>query len=133
MGALSLAQAEAVKGKRILLVDDDALVLSVVREMLEVDEHRVELATDGMDALQHLERESFDLIMTDIRMPGLDGIGLYRAVVSRWPELRDKIMFIATPRDDDATRDFLAKTAVTYLAKPFGLNDLRRVVSQIVR
>jgi len=128
-----LAQAEAVKGKRILLVDDDALVLSVVREMLEVDEHRVELATDGMDALQRLERESFDLIMTDIRMPGLDGIGLYRAVVSRWPELREKIMFIATPRDDDTTRDFLAKTAVTYLAKPFGLNDLRRVVSQIVR
>ena len=101
--------------------------------MLETDEHRVETATDGIEALRQIERGSFDLIMTDIRMPGLDGIGLYRAIVSRWPELRERIMFIATPRDDDATRDFLAKTAVTYLAKPFGLNDLRRVVSQIVR
>jgi CheY-like chemotaxis protein len=133
MERVAVAEAEAVRGKRILLVDDDALVLSVVREMLEADEHRVEMATNGLEALQRIERGTFDLIMTDIRMPGLDGIGLYRAVVSRWPELRDKIMFIATPRDDDATRDFLAKTAVTYLAKPFGLNDLRRVVGQLVR
>jgi CheY-like chemotaxis protein len=133
MERVAVAEAEAVKGKHILLVDDDALVLSVVREMLEADEHRVEMATNGLEALQRIERGTYDLIMTDIRMPGLDGIGLYRAVVSRWPELRDKIMFIATPRDDDATRDFLAKTAVTYLAKPFGLNDLRRVVGQIVR
>jgi CheY-like chemotaxis protein len=133
MERVAVAEAEAVRGKRILLVDDDALVLSVVREMLEADEHRVEMATNGLEALQRIERGTFDLIMTDIRMPGLDGIGVYRAVVSRWPELRDKIMFIATPRDDDATRDFLAKTAVTYLAKPFGLNDLRRVVGQLVR
>ncbi len=128
-----MAQATPLTGKRILLVDDDALVLSVVREMLEEDEHRVDTATTGLEALPRIERGSFDLIITDIRMPGLDGIGLYHAVAHRWPELRDRILFIATPRDDDATRDFLAENAVSYLAKPFGLSDLRRVVGLILR
>ena len=133
MGVLSLVQAEAVKGKRILLVDDDALVLSVVREMLEADQHRVDLATNGLEALKQIERGSFDLIITDINMPGLDGIGLYRAIERLWPDLRERVMFIATPRDDDATRDFLAETAVSYLAKPFGLSDLRRAVGLLLR
>jgi CheY-like chemotaxis protein len=117
----------------MLLVDDDAMVLSVVREMLEVDAHRVETATNGLDAIQRIERRDFDLIITDIRMPELDGFGLYRAIEDRWPELRHRVLFIATPRDDDATRAFLAETAVSYLAKPFGLGDLRRVVGLIVR
>ncbi|HET8577590.1 MAG TPA: response regulator [Methylomirabilota bacterium] len=119
--------------KRVLLVDDDAMVLSVVREMLEVDAHRVETATNGLEAIQRLERGGFDLVITDIRMPELDGFGLYRAIENRWPELCERVLFIATPRDDDATRDFLAETAVSYLAKPFGLTDLRRVVDVIAR
>jgi len=128
-----VALAPPLTGKRILLVDDDALVLSVVREMLEADEHRVDTATNGLEALQQIERGTFDFIITDINMPALDGIGLYRAIERRWPDLRDRIMFIATPRDDDATRDFLAETAVSYLAKPFGLTDLRRAIGLILR
>jgi len=128
-----VALAPPLTGRRILLVDDDALVLSVVREMLEADEHRVDTATNGLEALQQIERGDFDLIITDINMPALDGIGLYRAIERRWPDLRDRIMFIATPRDDDATRDFLAETAVSYLAKPFGLSDLRRAIGLLLR
>ncbi|HET7875128.1 MAG TPA: response regulator [Methylomirabilota bacterium] len=128
-----MSAVELPKGRRVLLVDDDAMVLHVVREMLATDDHRVDTALDGLEALQHIERKTYDLIVTDIRMPGLDGMGLYRAIQQRRPELLPRVLFIATPRDDDATRAFLHETAAWYLAKPFGLEDLRRVVGQVLR
>ena len=128
-----MGEYQTLTGRRVLLVDDDAMVLSVVREMLQEDAHRVETAGNGLEAIQWIERGEFDLIITDIRMPDLDGFGLYRAIESRWPELCDRVLFIATPREDTATREFLAGTAVSYLTKPFGLTDLRRVVGLIAR
>src|SRR5262249_57842980 len=74
-----------VKGKRILVVDDERLVLQLLGEMLGADRHTVDTVADGTQALEQLRRASYDLILSDVRMPYLDGPGLYRALERRLP------------------------------------------------
>jgi DNA-binding NtrC family response regulator len=73
--------------KRILVVDDEARVLFVLRHTLArvVDQYEVETASSGREALQKIGETHFDLVLTDLRMPGIDGIELSREVRARSP------------------------------------------------
>ncbi|MBM3320306.1 MAG: response regulator [Candidatus Eisenbacteria bacterium] len=71
---------EALEGLRVLVVDDDPVVRMLVRQILKRVRSVVETASSGVDALDLLEREPFDLVVTDIEMPGIDGIALARFV-----------------------------------------------------
>src|SRR5581483_11813406 len=75
-----------VTGKRILLVDDEAAIRELLGDILAEDQHTVESAGDGREALQKLEHGAYDLVLVDMRMPGIDGPGLYRALAARRPE-----------------------------------------------
>lgn len=68
--------------KRILIADDDPNVLLILRTTLErmSDEYRIETVQDGIDALAKVEDEPFDLVITDVRMPGIDGIKLVEEI-----------------------------------------------------
>src|SRR2546430_10037137 len=65
--------------RAILVVDDEAEIAALLAEMLEGAGHRVEIAADGAVALEMLERRGYDLILTDTKMPVLDGVEFYRA------------------------------------------------------
>jgi DNA-binding NtrC family response regulator len=71
-----------VKGKRILIADDDARVLLILRATLERMKNGCQIvaAHDGMEAMAKIENELFDLVITDVRMPGVDGIELVEAI-----------------------------------------------------
>jgi hypothetical protein len=87
----------AVTGKRILVVDDERLVAQLLGEMLGADHHTVDTVGDGTQALEVLRRTSYDLILSDVRMPYLDGPGLYRALERRLPDLcRRFVLMTAT-------------------------------------
>ena len=73
---------------RILLADDDPSLRRVVQLKLQKNGYTVEAVADGRTALEQLELESFDLLLSDIRMPGLDGLELLEKVRERWPELQ---------------------------------------------
>ena len=70
----------AVSGASILLVDDEPEILATLAEILTYAGHRVETAADGAAALERLDSRSFDVIVSDVRMPGLDGPGLYAEI-----------------------------------------------------
>jgi two-component system response regulator AtoC len=72
---------------RILVVDDEEGVRSFMAESLELDGHQVEEAANGLEALERLRSRSFDLVLTDMRMPGLDGIGLLQQAQAEQPEV----------------------------------------------
>jgi len=59
----------------ILVIDDEKGILSVIQEVLTQFGHRVEIAEDGSEGIQKLEDGSFDIVITDMRMPGIDGAG----------------------------------------------------------
>jgi len=117
-----------VKGKRILVVDDERLVLQLLGEMLGADHHTVDTVSDGTQALEQLGRASYDLILSDVRMPYLDGPGLYRALERRLPDLCRRFVLMTGDVLSAEIQTFLEQTGVPGLSKPFDRSEVRRVI-----
>ena len=116
----------------ILVVDDQAELSSLIEDILEASGYQVETAPDGAAALERLERDRFDLILSDVHMPGLDGPSLYRALEHRRPELTQRMVFMTGNILSEDTADFFAATGAPCLRKPFMSEDLHRVVQQVL-
>ena len=121
----------AVKSKRILVVDDERLVLQLLGEMLGADHHTVDTVADGTQALEQLRRASYDLILSDVRMPYLDGPGLYRALEKRRPELCRRFVLMTGDVLSAEIQTFLEQTGVPGLSKPFDRSEVRRVIQLV--
>jgi two-component system, NtrC family, sensor kinase len=121
----------AVTGKRILVVDDERLVLQFLGEMLGADHHTVDTVSDGTQALDVLRRTSYDLILSDVRMPYLDGPGLYRALERRLPDLCRRFVLMTGDVLSAEIQTFLEQTGVPGLSKPFDRGEVRRVIQRI--
>jgi signal transduction histidine kinase/ActR/RegA family two-component response regulator len=117
-----------VAPKAILVVDDERDLAEVLVEELEGDGHQVEIASNGAEALRRLERRAFDLVVSDTKMPLLDGIDLYREIERRFPALRRRIIFVTGDVLDPEKRRLLESTGAPFLAKPFELSDVRNAV-----
>jgi len=118
----------AVAGLRVLVLDDEPAVTRLLEQFLSLDGHQVTTVCDAVAAREMLERDRHDLIICDIRMPGLDGPGLYREVTRRWPAARPRFIFMTGDVLGAETRRFLEETGAPCLSKPFVLDDVRRIV-----
>jgi signal transduction histidine kinase len=118
----------AVNPKTILVVDDEPDIAATLAEMLQGAGHRVEVATDGQMALEMLQRRGYDLIVTDTKMPVLDGLEFYGELERRFPQLRHRVIFVTGDVLDQDKRNVLAATGALCLAKPFDLDEVLRVV-----
>jgi two-component system NtrC family sensor kinase len=117
---------------RILVVDDDALLTQLLETALALDGHEIETASTGLVALDKLARRAFDAVVTDVRMPQLDGIGLYRELTRRHPQLSRRVIFVTgASLSTDHERTIAASGAVC-LPKPIDLGRLRDAVRRIV-
>src|SRR5262249_3645582 len=119
-----------VSGVSILLVDDEPEVLATLAEILTHAGHRVETAADGAAALERLESRSFDVIVSDVRMPGLDGPGLYAEIGRRFPALRERIVFLTGDTMGTETRQFLERTSAVSLGKPFLISKVTQAIQR---
>jgi DNA-binding NtrC family response regulator len=109
----------------ILIVDDNENMRALLRDILAPD-HDVVLAADGPAARGELESQRFELVLTDVRMPGLDGFEIIRLVKERWP-LTEVVMmtaFASVPAAVEAMR----QGAYDYIEKPFDPDDVGLVV-----
>jgi two-component system NtrC family sensor kinase len=119
--------------KRVLVVDDQTPVRELVAAVLAADGHSVETARDGADALRLLDAaKRYDLIVSDLKMPGLDGPSLYLELTRRWPDTRPHLLFISGFVDSPEYSGFLQGTQVQVLLKPFAVDDLSRAVSGLL-
>ena len=118
--------------KRILAVENNDLVLSFLEAGLTSVGYDVDTAHNGREALEKLDHVAYDLIITDVRMPELDGPGLCRALIARRSDLLTRIIFIATPDSMEDHREFLANSSMPALTKPVALEELRAAVERII-
>lgn len=123
---------ESTKARgRILVVDDEEVVTDIVRVSLSSDGFVVECASDGEMAWKMLGSNDYDLIITDIRMPGLlDGCRLYSKIREEKPALAKRVVFITGDIMEKQTAQFLKESERSFLLKPFSIKDLRQVVSK---
>jgi two-component system NtrC family sensor kinase len=115
---------------RILVVEDEASVAEVLREALEAQGHRVEVAADGESARERLDRGGVDLVISDLRMPHMSGPELYDQIVAAHPDMSRKVVFATGDLVSAETRRFCERTGNPVLEKPFDLGEVRRVVAR---
>jgi CheY-like chemotaxis protein len=127
-----MSGSEVPSGARILVVDDEAPLAALMADILSADGHTVDIAVNGLAALAHVERTSYNLILSDLRMPELDGPGLYRELERRRPELARRIAFVTGSAQSVGMEHFLEKTGAPILYKPFRIQDLQKLVSDLL-
>lgn len=111
-----------------LVVDDEPEVAEALREMLERDGYEVEVAMDGALARTRLQLRDFDIIVSDIRMPGLNGAELFDWIERERPTLRSRVGFVTGDTLGPLAGDFLKRTRAPYIEKPFSPASLRQLV-----
>jgi DNA-binding response OmpR family regulator len=116
----------------ILVVDDEPLIAQLVAETLAAEAYEVETASNGREALEKIPLRSFDLILCDLRMPELDGMGLYRELEKRHPDLLRRIAFVTGTTEPRDYSRFPEQMTVPVLHKPFNLGELERFVRQLL-
>lgn len=106
---------------RILVADDEALIRSSLREILEYEGYEVDEAADGLQAWEMLQKNAFDAVFCDIKMPGLDGVELLEKAMSQCPVA---FIMISGHGDIDTAVDCIKKGAFDFIAKPLELNRI---------
>jgi CheY-like chemotaxis protein len=121
-----------IRGKAILVVEDDPEVAAVVWEVLCLDEHSVDMAEDGEIALEKLQQGVYDVILSDIRMPRLTGTALYHVLEQRDPQLLRRIIFLTGDTATPEILEFFERTGVPSVSKPFTVTQIRQAVQRIL-
>jgi two-component system NtrC family sensor kinase len=125
-------QPEAAALARVLVVDDEADIANLMREMLESAGYEVATAESGAVALELLEMARFEAIVSDLRMPDMDGSALWREVRRRHPALARRVLFVTGDTLSQDARQFLDQTGCASLDKPFKKADLLRRVAAVL-
>jgi len=119
----------AISAGRILVIDDEEVIRELCEALLEGEGFQVDLAADGVEGKAKIEANQYDLIITDIRMPGnVSGVDLYRWLRKRKPEMCDRVIFITGDLLTRNLRDALGEVGRRLLTKPFPVATLIEVV-----
>lgn len=116
---------------RILAIDDELPLLNLLTRVLGRKGHIVETVPDGTAAWHKLTSQTYDLVISDILMPGIFGPELYQRIIQETPHLKDRFIFITGNTVDVETRLFLEKSGLPWLSKPFLPGDLEKAVTDI--
>ena len=125
---LNRAEAPTPRAARILIVDDDPLVGRWLTDALTAEGHLAEAVEGGRAALERLREAPFDLVLSDLRMPDLDGIALYRELERTQPRMADRMIFVSGNAREARYQRFLLGLEDRNLAKPFDIGQLARLV-----
>jgi PAS domain S-box-containing protein len=116
--AIESVPVEADDRAKILVVDDELEMAQTLSEILETKGHRVEIVENGRLALEKLRQNRYDLVLSDLRMPVLDGPGLYRAVAKDFPDMLERMILVTGDTLAPHINAFLKETRVTCIEKP---------------
>lgn len=129
---MSLLSNQSVSAGRILVVDDDQGARDLIVSSLRADGHDVDSSSNGLEALRLVSRQWYDLIVSDLKMPELDGPNLYSEVARRWPTGPPHVLFVSGFGTTSEYDGFLKVIKAQVLAKPFKAGELRRAVRRML-
>ena len=121
--------------KKILVIDDEELIIRSLTKLLEKNNFDVFLAKNGQDALVMAEEENFDLVISDMRMPGMNGVetiqSIYNSLEKRGLE-KVPVIFITGYADKELYQKAKALKPAAYIYKPFDIQKLTDKVREVL-
>ena len=116
--------------KAILIVDDNPNMSTLLAEMLEVFDYESVRASDGSEALDELDKNSFSMVITDMRMPNMTGLELLEKVKEKYPKI-PVVLISGYSVDGEAVEGGSAKPD-GFLAKPFMMSDIEKLLNSLL-
>jgi diguanylate cyclase (GGDEF)-like protein len=116
---------------KILLVDDDPAILEILADLMSIFGHEYETAQNGIEALEHLKHNFFQIVLTDMMMPDMDGMELLKYINCNYPQIK---VIVVTGYDRTFTyTDVIRAGASDFISKPFNTDELEAKINRIVR
>ncbi|MCE5194108.1 MAG: response regulator [Nitrospiraceae bacterium] len=118
-----------MRKKKILVIDDEEIVLQSCRRTLEPEGYEVKTVRSGTDGIILLENESFDLVLTDLKMPDMDGIKILCMIKESWPSV--EVVIITGYQTVETAVSALKLGAFDYLEKPFTPDQILSAINNV--
>jgi len=118
----------SIEKKKILIVDDEREILDMIFDLLHQQGNYVDVASNGKIAWEKIQKQEYDLILCDIKMPQMDGKELYQALKKANPLSLRKLVFITGDTVSQETSDFLKSSGCPSIQKPFDIEELRQML-----
>jgi DNA-binding NtrC family response regulator len=128
--ASQMAQ-ENVNGKKVLIVEDEPIIGRLCQKTLKASGYEVDIAINGLVAKKMVGEKSYDICISDIRTPEMDGIQLFEYLEREHRELISKMIFTSGDILSNNVEQFLKRAARPFLPKPFSPDELRKIITQI--
>ena len=120
------------ESSRVLVIDDDDLVLTTLDKMLKAEMFSVDVSVSAREALGRLPETRYDAIIVDMWMPGMTGKDFYNQVKKEFPDYQGRIIFLTGDIASEATWDFIEEKRLPYLLKPVSQPELRRKLREVI-
>jgi DNA-binding NtrC family response regulator len=118
--------------KKVLVVEDEPIIGKVCQRTLTASGFKVDMAVNGLVAKKMVGEKSYDLCLSDIRTPEMNGIELFEYLEQEHPELACKMIFTTGDVLSNNIETFLKRVNRPFLAKPFSPDELRKVIGQVL-
>jgi len=122
--------------KKILVIDDDKLVLMTLKRLLSREGYKIITALSGKGALRRIEEDGFDLVISDIKMPQMDGVEtvkIIREYLARNGKKPVPEIFITAYAKEDIYQEALALNVAGYIEKPFDVKALLQSIEKVIK
>jgi CheY-like chemotaxis protein len=116
--------------ENILIVDDEEIITTLIKSLLN-REGNIDVAGNGEEALNYLEKKFYKLVISDIDLPKIDGLSLYKKSVAKFPTLKKRFLFMSGDLSPER-KAFLDENHLKYLSKPMKIKVLRKVASELI-
>lgn len=120
------------QGRRILIVDDEAVVQELLVDILETNQCQIDTASNGVDGLRRIDEREYDLIILDLRMPDMTGQEVYEHLARQRPDLLGRLVFITADTVTPDVARFLKSVGSPCLMKPFAIDAVKERVQTIL-
>ncbi|MGI6207166.1 MAG: ATP-binding protein [Anaerolineae bacterium] len=127
----SEAPPDVYAGAKVLVVEDEAAVAAVLHRLLTKKGCTVEAVSSGTEALERLKSGPYDVVISDIRMPGMSGIALWEQLRTDYPEQASRVIFVTGDTASADTSEFLRGAGQPVLPKPFGADELAKAMAEV--
>ena len=114
---------------RILIVDDDQRMAGTLKDILNAKGHEADAGHSGPEALKRVAQTHFDCVLTDIKMPGMNGVDLYKAIKQKQPDI--PVVLMTAYSTDKLVKEGLEQGAIASLTKPLDINALLTFFSSL--